>query len=181
MSIQIESIATTYKGIRMRSRLEAKWAAMFDAFDWQWEYEPPGYAGWIPDFQIRTSSIPLLVEVKPAASLSDQCAQEAVCDIRRCLDGVDCNALILGIGPMYGTRGDESLLGWMPESGGDAFWWDFASVGEIDGGKICLCHSSGSYVCRVCGDYNGSCANMDANLLRQCWAKACNQFQWKPK
>lgn len=36
------SIPTTYRGTRFRSRLEARWAATFDALAWYWEYEPYG-------------------------------------------------------------------------------------------------------------------------------------------
>ena len=32
-----------YQGLRMRSRLEATWAAFFDACGWRWEYEPLGW------------------------------------------------------------------------------------------------------------------------------------------
>lgn len=46
------SIPTKYRGINMRSRLEAKWACMFDLLGWKWEYEPIDLNGWIPDFAI---------------------------------------------------------------------------------------------------------------------------------
>ena len=54
------AIPTTYKGIRFRSRLEARWAAMFDICGWRWEYEPLDLPGWIPDFLIHTKTLPLL-------------------------------------------------------------------------------------------------------------------------
>jgi hypothetical protein len=41
--MQIKAIETKYKGYRFRSRLEAKWAVFFDAFNWKWQYEPEGY------------------------------------------------------------------------------------------------------------------------------------------
>lgn len=47
---------TTYKGIRMRSRLEAKVAAVLDKWDVEWLYEPRAYANvkgqYLPDFQL---------------------------------------------------------------------------------------------------------------------------------
>lgn len=64
----IVAIPTTYKGIRFRSRLEAKWAATFDGLGWSWEYEPLDLNGWIPDFFIPTTNEPYLVEVKPATN-----------------------------------------------------------------------------------------------------------------
>jgi hypothetical protein len=45
---------TIYKGIQMRSRLEARTAAMFDAKGWDWQYEPVCFADdvdqYLPDF-----------------------------------------------------------------------------------------------------------------------------------
>jgi hypothetical protein len=70
---------TTYKGIAMRSRLEASWAALFDRFEWRWDYEPRCYADetgqYLPDFELTNAlcrlrstdySSRIFVEVKPA-------------------------------------------------------------------------------------------------------------------
>lgn len=56
---------TVYKGIRFRSRLEARWACYFDQREWPWTYEPFDLHGYTPDF----SSSGLLIEVKPATKL----------------------------------------------------------------------------------------------------------------
>lgn len=61
----IAAIRTRYAGHEFRSRLEARWAAMFDRLRWPWQYEPLDLAGWIPDFMIPGPTPPLLVEVKP--------------------------------------------------------------------------------------------------------------------
>lgn len=55
---------TSYRSVAFRSRLEARWAAFFDAAGWDWCYEPmdTGAIGWLPDFRLCDS---LLVEVKP--------------------------------------------------------------------------------------------------------------------
>ena len=58
------AIPTTYNGVNFRSRLEAKYAAMFDQLEWKWEYEPVDMNGWIPDFVIKGIR-PIYVEVKP--------------------------------------------------------------------------------------------------------------------
>ena len=52
---EIKAIETRYRGYRMRSRLEARWACFFDALGLAWEYEKEGYdlgdAGpYLPDF-----------------------------------------------------------------------------------------------------------------------------------
>lgn len=64
---------TYYKGIRFRSRLEAKWAVFFDACGVEWEYEPEGYdlgdgISYLPDFKLHgvvgRGAGDLFVEVK---------------------------------------------------------------------------------------------------------------------
>jgi len=40
LSRHVTAIQTTYRGIRFRSRTEARWAAFFDELGWPWEYEP---------------------------------------------------------------------------------------------------------------------------------------------
>lgn len=63
MDSQLKAIETHYKGYRFRSRLEARWAVLFDALLVTWEYEKEGYqllnnAGfylpdfWLPDFDM---------------------------------------------------------------------------------------------------------------------------------
>ena len=62
----MNAVPTTYQGVRFRSRLEAKWAAMFDHLGWRWEYEPLDLRGYIPDFVLLFPAGQVLVEVKPA-------------------------------------------------------------------------------------------------------------------
>lgn len=65
---------TLYRGIRMRSRLEADFAAWLDREGNSWEYEPVCFAGpagqWLPDFRIPGNYGNSYIEVKPA-SLTD--------------------------------------------------------------------------------------------------------------
>lgn len=60
---------TTYNGIEMRSRNEARFAAALDAHELAWKYEPMCYASgfvqYLPDFEVETTAGPLFVEVKP--------------------------------------------------------------------------------------------------------------------
>ena len=69
---------TLYKGIRMRSRLEATWAAHFDAVGTPWEYEPLAFANedgqYLPDFRVH--GYPSLFsceyyEIKPPLSVRE--------------------------------------------------------------------------------------------------------------
>jgi hypothetical protein len=63
---------TVYKGIKMRSRLEADYASALDRDGETWEYEPTCFAGpdgqWLPDFRISAWGI--YVEIKPAFLMS---------------------------------------------------------------------------------------------------------------
>ena len=65
---------TTYNGIPMRSRLEARFAADLDAEGSEWIYEPRAYANadgqYLPDFQITKTATgaqpqPTFIEVRP--------------------------------------------------------------------------------------------------------------------
>lgn len=62
---------TTYSGIRMRSRLEARYAAVLDAFGLTWTYEPRAYANaagqYLPDFELPADDLAPIqfIEVRP--------------------------------------------------------------------------------------------------------------------
>jgi hypothetical protein len=71
---------TSYRGVLMRSRLEADYAAHLDRRGYEWEYEPIVFAGpagqWLPDFRYRargeSESPTWYVEVKPVSHLDCQ-------------------------------------------------------------------------------------------------------------
>jgi hypothetical protein len=52
----IPAIQTTYAGIKFRSRIEARWAVVFDNIGIDWEYEREGYSlssgPYLPDFYL---------------------------------------------------------------------------------------------------------------------------------
>lgn len=60
---------TIYRGIPMRSRLEARVAAALDDRGLEWRYEPRAYAGqagqYLPDFEVLGQEHPTFIEVKP--------------------------------------------------------------------------------------------------------------------
>jgi len=70
----VKAIDTHYQGHRFRSRLEARWAVVFDELGLQWQYEPQGYElehritrepgtfNYLPDFFLPEVSV--WVEVK---------------------------------------------------------------------------------------------------------------------
>lgn len=62
---------TVYRGVEMRSRTEARFAAVLDRVGYTWDYEPRAYGSmrgqWLPDFEL-TNGVPghrSFVEVKP--------------------------------------------------------------------------------------------------------------------
>lgn len=64
----IKAIETEYKGYKFRSRLEARWAVLFDQLDIRYEYEPTGFemrnkTRYLPDFYLP--DFDLYGEVKP--------------------------------------------------------------------------------------------------------------------
>jgi hypothetical protein len=70
-AMTFKAIPTKYKDIEFRSRLEAKWACMFDQLGWSWEYEPIDLNGYIPDFHIDFGRERFFVEIKPAMTTED--------------------------------------------------------------------------------------------------------------
>lgn len=74
---EIKARPTLYKGIQMRSRLEADFAASLDRAGRPWEYEPTCFAGenaqWLPDFRTPygDARTDVYVEVKPAGIMRD--------------------------------------------------------------------------------------------------------------
>jgi hypothetical protein len=67
----IQPIETRYAGCRFRSRLEARFAVLFDALRLDWEYEPEGFetpdGPYLPDFRLKLYNRSVFFEVKPEA------------------------------------------------------------------------------------------------------------------
>lgn len=70
----IGAIPTKYRGIKFRSRLEARWAVFFDTLGVLWEYEPEGYRDgsmyYLPDFWLSREGV--FWEVKPRPDFDRQ-------------------------------------------------------------------------------------------------------------
>lgn len=71
---RIPARPTTYKGVQMRSRLEAGFAQWLDKHDVVWEYEPQAFAGeagqYLPDFRLDQINVmgnvaTVYAEIKP--------------------------------------------------------------------------------------------------------------------
>lgn len=63
----VQVIPTEYHGTLFRSRLEARWAVLFDVLHMPWEYEPEAFGnrvtGYTPDFWLPEQGV--FIEVKP--------------------------------------------------------------------------------------------------------------------
>jgi hypothetical protein len=184
------AIPTYYKGRRYRSRLEARWAAMFDLLQWHAEYEPFDCNGWIPDFAIKTydGNLPLLVEVKPIWHLDDALKAE----LDRCARP-EHEVLVLGLGLL--PRDEHSdpdgmplALGWLgewpfyPDDCRKRFW-DKAALGRWRGCTVLgVCSREGVFTDRISGCYDDGChghEHWDPAAVHRHWATACNIVQWQ--
>ena len=71
----IQARPTTYNGVKMRSRLEARWAELLDLACVPWQYEPRAYASqrgqYLPDFVVTNGRVPWFIEVKGHVEIAD--------------------------------------------------------------------------------------------------------------
>ena len=200
MQYTIKAVETKYNHVVFRSRLEAKWAAMFDLLGWQWTYEPTDFNGWLPDFAIWGKQT-VYVEVKPVVEFPQDVADQI--ERSGCLDEV----LIVGMrGPVENTICYEAnpTFGWLREmcsiSEDDTgqkirykWSWDRAILGRWTTSdtsekhseeQIGFCTEYMSFCDRITGRHNGGwwgrgdMPNSEADLL---WREAGNRVQWKPK
>lgn len=185
-----KAIPTVYKGIEFRSRLEAKWAIMFDLLDWPWEYEPIDLEGYIPDFVLPFAHGSVLVEVKPA--MTEEELRKAIPKI--IASGWEGEALVVGarllelqncIGIMndrqwlyYEEDDDTKLIPQTPED------WELALLFRCrEHQKIGFCNSIHSYMCRVCGAHDGD-HHMNGHAfpdVSDAWSIATNATKYRHK
>lgn len=179
----IKAIETKFRSFMFRSRLEAKWAAMFELLEWEWDYEPVDFNGWIPDFVVYGDQ-PVYVEVKPVLELPVDVAEKMQ------NSGCQDEMLIVGQKCLLGDRSDRDDLcfGWVAESVGEvddsvSFWWERATFGRWRGGlgKIGFCHTVGQFYDRISGGYDGGCygeIEVQADEIKHLWAMAHNATRW---
>jgi hypothetical protein len=184
-------IPTKYADVKFRSRIEARWASMFDFLGWEWSYEPIDLDGYIPDFMLWFNR-PLLVEIKSAVSLSDYWSATTKID----LSGWEHEAIVLGaeaVAPPFhpgivetvGLIRDESFGGWQELGMGMCSANDHSTnrLDETFGllRQVGLFSNNGSYHCRVCGGGDGDhhVRYLTAKNITKMWRASCNAVQWK--
>jgi len=157
---KIPAIESVYSGVRFRSRLEARWAALFDYYSILWVYEPDVFktpsGRYLPDFLLP--EIGAYVEVKPGALMFDFRAVRSVSQQTRkeflILDSpvVQCRAYAilvpdqLGPDEFYENWTDmvwcmsEKYLGKTPKDGKHRLFVDVAGWEESKGASSpCPC------------------------------------------
>lgn len=168
MSERYTGVPTTYRGRRMRSRLEARWAAMFDSLGWVWEYEPMDLRGWIPDFLVHFQQGDLLVEVKgPIEEMGP--AKHKIEE-----SGWEGEVMLLGASPSWPWFGEVVDL--HPSKPG--FEWGTCRVFFcLSCGEHSLCNDDDSHACRRCGETEGHTGEVAD--LEQRWIESGNRVQWR--
>lgn len=189
-----KSIPTLYRGRYYRSRLEARYAALFDAFDWPHEYEPfdltTGVRGYIPDFVLRFDR-PLLVEVKPYLL---PFGEDAFATCRKIVAAWPDDALLVGANHIVNEDEhtdpeihlDES--GMFPVRHADTLA-RLMSGGTIEIGRMRSTRSawSAAYIahdgrCWYVSTVDDPCTHLDGphyEKARWAWASGGNASQWR--
>lgn len=180
-------VETVYQNILFRSRLEARWAAFFDALGWQWTYEPFDLNGYIPDFVLHFCE-PLIVEVKPAATLRE--LRRHGCKIDAA--GWGGEALLVGACPRIpnpdpsrnsGMRSEPDFVGLMREAedNNSLNYWVEAHLldcGYCPGPGVFNRDPACGWWCRRCGEHGeGGSSPLGLDWM---WATACNATRWTP-
>jgi len=126
-----KAIPTRYAGVQFRSRLEARWAAMFDLCGIKWAYEPIDYPGWIPDFILGGDAA--VIEVKPLDRVMDPAMPGIESDYVR--SGCRLPLIILGSSPaaLFRLRHqpETEYLGWKLED--DDKWVEAGNLTQWKG------------------------------------------------
>lgn len=186
----IPGIPTIWRYRRYRSRLEARWACMFDLLGWKYEYEPYDLNGWIPDFAIWGEE-EILVNIKPNSKFQEW---EDTGELRKIMNGLTgtnkYGKEILLLGSTIFESADNYLtpsIGWLGEFGkhlnGTKFEHDYAwgCAALNRNGKWGFFHDLMWYKDRITGMYDG-----DGHLrlpsyddVLKLWNKAGDLTQWK--
>lgn len=154
----IAAIPTVYNGIRYRSRLEARWAALFEILKLPAEYEPADLGQWSPDFLLRSKPKGMLAEVKPISTFENDIATRMATSADRAK--WDGDLLLLGIAPV------RTIFGWCRVPGDPA--WTPVRLFVVNGLRGFRSEAA---------DHSW---NPQDEEVETAWKAACNAVQWRP-
>lgn len=190
MEYTIPAKPTIYANTRFRSRLEARWAAMFDLLRWPYVYEPLDLDYWSPDFMLLGTRT-IMVEVKPILTFAEDIADKMSENLMRWLTEFPSarrvEPLLLGACPFL-DAGGHPHFGWCAEGDAEGFYWSEAMFGlwvnRNPSHRFGYCHASFSFDDRINGGYDGGSFGGDVygeyfDTVKPLWAKAGNLTQWK--
>lgn len=173
---QNRGIATKYAGVLFRSRIEARWAVMFDALKWKWAYEPLDLLGYIPDFILEMGGRQIIAEIKSDTDLEE--LRQYAPKIH--LSGWIQEFLILGArlfdGDVIGAIGDDYCV----HEGGSLETDNAVVFRCLDCGDLSVRSENLSWRCRLCHSNDGNAHVGSAEGLVEMWAEAGNRIQWRP-
>lgn len=183
------STPTLYRGINFRSRLEARWAAMFDLLGWTWEYEPETPGAYIPDFLVHgTGGRQMFVEVKSLADF----IQNRSAIVAKAEGALGYSTPFLVVTDQFQrTMGfDALMLGDLYNGEGEDGGYDHDHAVLFQPGKVRyglefdIAGEFGSWAGVLSGAYEGN-ALFEGTMLQkpellQLWSRAGNAIQWKP-
>jgi hypothetical protein len=179
------AIETMFRGIHFRSRLEARWAYVFDALGWRYSYEPIDLKGYIPDFVMQGWEVPTIIEIK-GEPFGGQCganlhkyAEKAIdagwYGLAICLGATFCEEDGIWIGRTFEKYYEDS---------GGYVLDDVAVLSKcIVCGSYGIRGSWGSWRLRPCGHYDGDghFIDLDYSWFDSLWRAAGNEVRWTPK
>ena len=179
----IKAIPTEYKGIRFRSRLEARWARMFDLMNWQWDYEPLDMEGYIPDFVVRFEYAPMLAEIKPAMTIQELAPLTDKID----RSGWTREVMLLGATVfMHGkcTMPCPGIIRVGDVGDSKSYGWTDCIMHHCDACGYNSIHGTRSVYCRNCGvesnaENEWKHAHFNDEDITEMWNRAGNAVQWR--
>lgn len=184
MTRSIPAKPTTYKGINMRSRLEARWAAMFDMLGWSWEYEPEIGQAYIPDFLLHgKDGVRVYVEIKPEGIWNAE-RGDIIKKASWCIENYEFIVLTDEFRPCGLNCEPLAAFGYSPFPDETGLCIEYIRLFRLDECGWDIAHSWGSWQGRLTGFYDGDYMERGLTSLddvRDLWQKAGNAIQWQPR
>jgi hypothetical protein len=163
-----------YKGIELRSTLEAKWAIFFDLIGWNWSYEPykviHNDQTWIPDFVLQGfDGNPIYCEVKPSNSSDEWYELDKYVGVLNLAQDSYTTLLLLGNSALNrGECSPSASIGWVVKP----LTLQIESAMFFNGNSLGICDEYSSWVCKMTGEYHSQLLPVQIDIIKKHWFKA---------